>query len=105
MEPNKNVPYRQSCRRSTYICVRVRCCLPHQTGYTVHETAQSPYGLVVNLNDQANAKQHFYLDDGLTPAPTPNSTLTICAEDQSVSGSLNGSSSPTRPSQMSSCWM
>lgn len=66
-----------------------------QPSYTVHETAQSPFGLVVNLNCHGYAKQHFYLDDGITPAPTRNSTLTVEATDATkVHAHLKGDFQP-----------
>ena len=67
-----------------------------QPAYTVYETAQSPYGLIVNLDDQGEAKKSFYLDDGMTPAPTPNSTLSVKAGSNTVNGSLEGDFKPTQ---------
>ncbi|SNX84476.1 probable Alpha-glucosidase precursor [Melanopsichium pennsylvanicum] len=61
-----------------------------QPGYTVYETAQSAFGLMVNLNEQGEAKQSFYLDDGMTPSPTPNSTLVVSAANGMVNGSIIG---------------
>ncbi|CDU22645.1 probable Alpha-glucosidase precursor [Sporisorium scitamineum] len=75
-----------------------RVLLTHsKPAYTVYETAQSPYGLIVNLDNQGQAKQYFYLDDGATPAPAPNSTLTISATNgSSVSGQLEGEFKPSQ---------
>lgn len=74
-----------------------RILLTHsQPNYTVYETSQSPYGLIVNLDDAGSAKQTFYLDDGMSPAPTPNSTLTITAGDNKINGSMKGDFTPTQ---------
>ncbi|KAJ1026727.1 hypothetical protein NDA16_002325 [Ustilago loliicola] len=68
-----------------------RALLTHsQPAYTIYETAQSPYGLIVNLDDHGNAQQQFYLDDGATPSPAPNSTLTVTAENGKLQGKLEG---------------
>ncbi|KAJ1588605.1 hypothetical protein NDA11_002522 [Ustilago hordei] len=74
-----------------------RALLTHsQPAYTVYETAQSPYGLVVNLNNDGKAKQCFYLDDGATPAPAPNSTLTVTAESGKLDVKLQGDFNPSQ---------
>ncbi len=65
--------------------------------YTVYETAQSPYGLIVNLDDNATANQTFYLDDGTSPAPTPNSTLSVQASEGMVKGSIDGDFKVSQP--------
>ncbi|PWZ00927.1 Alpha-glucosidase subunit 1 [Testicularia cyperi] len=64
--------------------------------YTIYETQQNPYGLIVNLDGNATAATSFYLDDGATPAPAPNATLSIQASNSSVSGSLEGSFKPNQ---------
>ncbi|EST05446.1 Glycoside hydrolase, family 31 [Kalmanozyma brasiliensis GHG001] len=95
--PNKNVTVPAELSTINVHLRPGRALLTHtKPAYTVHETAQSPFGLVVNLNNDGWAKQHFYLDDGITPAPTDNSTLIVCAQDKSVSGSMDGAFRPNQ---------
>ncbi|GAC93447.1 glycoside hydrolase [Pseudozyma hubeiensis SY62] len=95
VESNKNVTV--SAELST-INVHLRpgsALLTHShPAYTVHETAQSKFALVINLNTQGQAEQAFYLDDGTTPAPTPNSTLTVKASNQTLTAHLHGNYTP-----------
>ena len=61
-----------------------------ETRYTTYETRQQPFGMVVNLNDEQSAKSSFYMDDGVSPAPTANSTLTVTAANGSLSTEKTG---------------
>ncbi|KAJ1025292.1 hypothetical protein NDA13_004109 [Ustilago tritici] len=61
-----------------------------------HMAKSAESGLVVNLNNDGKAKQCFYLDDGATPAPAPNSTLTVTAESGKLEVKLQGDFNPTQ---------
>jgi alpha-glucosidase len=58
--------------------------------YTTKESADGPFGLLINLNNQSSAAGDFYLDDGVTPSPNPWSDLTVVAKNGTLSGSISG---------------
>lgn len=59
-------------------------------GYTIHETMQKPYSLLVNLNSEGAAKGSAYVDDGISMPPTPNRELTFAASGRSLRGAVSG---------------
>ncbi|KAH7882262.1 glycoside hydrolase family 31 protein [Phlebopus sp. FC_14] len=60
--------------------------LLHQApGYTIYETQQGPYSLLVSLSGAGTAFGHAYVDDGLSYPPGPSRTLTF----QAGGGSLD----------------
>ncbi|RPD56306.1 hypothetical protein L226DRAFT_469159 [Lentinus tigrinus ALCF2SS1-7] len=56
-----------------------------QSAYTIEETRQSPYALLVSQAADGYAFGTVYIDDGETVPPTPNTTLTITARTGAVS--------------------
>lgn len=91
VQPNTNVTIEAPLSTINVHLRPGKALLTHsKPAYTVYETAQSPFGLVVNLDYNGEAKQSFYLDDGATPAPAPNSTMTVCASNKTVKGSMEG---------------
>lgn len=98
VEPNKHVAVNAPLCTINVHLRPGRALLTHSMpAYTVHETAQSAYALIVNLNNQASASQSFYLDDTTTPAPSPNSTLTVHACNNTIHINLQGSYLPIQP--------
>lgn len=53
--------------------------LHDKPAYTTKETRDGPYALLVSQAADGYAFGNAYLDDGETPPPTPNSTLTFHA--------------------------
>ncbi|KZT68499.1 glycoside hydrolase family 31 protein [Daedalea quercina L-15889] len=53
--------------------------------YTIEETRQGPYSLLVSLSADGTAFGTAYIDDGFTVPPTPNTTLTFIAVDGTLS--------------------
>ncbi|RDX45018.1 hypothetical protein OH76DRAFT_1024258 [Lentinus brumalis] len=56
-----------------------------QSAYTIEETRQAPYALLVSQAADGYAFGTAYIDDGETVPPTPNTTLTITAHKGTVS--------------------
>lgn len=57
-----------------------RALLAHtEAKYTIHETTQQPYKLLVNLDDSGKASGDAYIDDGSSMPPTPNKELSFSA--------------------------
>ncbi|KAG7095313.1 hypothetical protein E1B28_006078 [Marasmius oreades] len=53
-------------------------------GYTTEETRQGPFDLLVSLSLNRQAYGSYYLDDGLSFPPGPNTTLTILASNNQL---------------------
>ncbi|KAF8436228.1 glycoside hydrolase family 31 protein [Boletus edulis BED1] len=51
--------------------------LHHCPAYTIAETRAGPYALLVSLSKTGSAFGTSYLDDGISPPPTPNRTVTF----------------------------
>ncbi|PWN36503.1 Alpha-glucosidase subunit 1 [Meira miltonrushii] len=59
--------------------------------YTISETSQQPYKLIVNLDKNASASGNAYLDDGKSMPPTDNREATFKASKGTLSGKSTGS--------------
>lgn len=59
--------------------------------YTIAETSQQPYKLIVNLNKNGSASGSAYLDDGKSMPPTNNREATFKANNKTLTGKSNGS--------------
>lgn len=59
--------------------------------YTISETSQQPYKLIVNLDKNASAFGNAYLDDGKSMPPTDNREATFKASKGTLSGKSTGS--------------
>lgn len=55
--------------------------LHQQPAYTIAETREGPYSLLVSLNRAGTAFGTAYIDDGISPPPTPNRTVTFQVAD------------------------
>ncbi|KAJ6607818.1 glycosyl hydrolases family 31-domain-containing protein [Mycena sp. CBHHK59/15] len=77
-----------------HINVHVRdgaAILLHQTpAYTVEETRQGPFALLVTQSADGHAFGSAYLDDGVSDPPGPSTTVTVQASEGSVKISSNG---------------
>ncbi|KAF9218886.1 glycoside hydrolase family 31 protein [Gyrodon lividus] len=51
--------------------------LHQRPGYTIHETREGPYSLLVSLSATGTAFGTAYLDDGISVPPMPNRTVTF----------------------------
>lgn len=58
--------------------------------YTVYETQQGPYELVVSLDKAGTAQGDAYIDDGETQWPTPSRSVAFSASKNHVQGSPDG---------------
>ncbi|KAF9260094.1 hypothetical protein L218DRAFT_1054996 [Marasmius fiardii PR-910] len=56
-----------------------------EPAYTIEETRQGPFGLLVSLSSDREAFGSYYLDDGLSFPPGPNTILTIRASGNQLS--------------------
>lgn len=65
-------------------------------GYTIEETRQGPYSLLVSLNASGRAYGTVYIDDGSSNPPGPSKTLTITVADGQVRVSVQGDFKITR---------
>ncbi|EED85775.1 hypothetical protein POSPLDRAFT_93878 [Postia placenta Mad-698-R] len=61
-----------------------------QPAYTIWETRQGPYELLVSLSADGSAFGSAYIDDGESIPPTPNRTLTFSVTDGSFSITSSG---------------
>lgn len=59
-------------------------------GYTIEETRQGPYSLLVSLNAAGTAYGTVYIDDGLSNPPGPSKKLTVTVTDSQVRVSVQG---------------
>lgn len=64
--------------------------LHQQPAYTIAETRAGPYSLVVSLSGTGTAFGMAYIDDGISPPPTPNRTVTIQIADGVLAIRTNG---------------
>lgn len=55
-----------------------------KTGYTIEETLQQPFSLLVSLESDGGAFGDVYLDDGVSDPPGPNRTLTFFVTEGSI---------------------
>lgn len=55
-----------------------------EPAYTIEETRQGPFDLLVSLSKSGQAFGTVYLDDGVSMTPTPNRTLTMVADQRSL---------------------
>ena len=55
--------------------------LHQQPAYTIAETRAGPYSLLVSLSGTGTAFGTAYIDDGISPPPTPNRTVTFQVAD------------------------
>ncbi|KAF9472639.1 hypothetical protein BDN70DRAFT_844291 [Pholiota conissans] len=62
-----------------------------QPRYTIEETRQGPYSLLVSQTSQGLAHGSAYIDDGISFPPGPSRVLTFSATKNAVSGSVKGS--------------
>ncbi|KIJ63989.1 glycoside hydrolase family 31 protein [Hydnomerulius pinastri MD-312] len=53
--------------------------LHQEPAYTIHETREGPYSLLVSLNAEGTASGDAYVDDGISYPPGPSTTLTFQA--------------------------
>lgn len=67
--------------------------------YTVEETQQGPYSLLVSQSAQGLAHGTAYIDDGISNPPGPSSVLTFSANKQSVNVKAQGSFKVAQPLQ------
>ncbi|KAH9836846.1 glycosyl hydrolases family 31-domain-containing protein [Rhodofomes roseus] len=58
--------------------------------YTIEETRQGPYSLLVSVSPDGTAFGTAYVDDGLSVPPTPNTTLTFVVGNGTLSIESNG---------------
>lgn len=58
--------------------------------YTIFETRQQPYQLIVNLDNDGKASGNAYIDDGDSLLPTANKELAFTVADGKLSGSGKG---------------
>jgi len=65
--------------------------LHSKPAYTIAETRQGPYALLVTLSADGSAFGTAYIDDGETVPPTPNTTLTFAAADGVLNITSQGS--------------
>lgn len=61
-----------------------------QPGYTIEETRQGPYSLLVSLTRNGDAIGHAYVDDGVSIPPTSNRILNFVASRASLAISSRG---------------
>ncbi|KAJ8689619.1 hypothetical protein PTI98_012506 [Pleurotus ostreatus] len=61
-----------------------------QPGYTIEETRQGPYSLLVSLTRNGDAIGHAYVDDGVSIPPTSNRILNFMASRASLAISSRG---------------
>ncbi|KAI9567881.1 glycosyl hydrolases family 31-domain-containing protein [Boletus coccyginus] len=77
-----------------HINVHVRdnsALLLHQRpAYTIAETRAGPYSLLVSLSGTGTAFGTAYLDDGISPPPTPNRTVTFHVADGELAIKTDG---------------
>ncbi|KAJ3503798.1 hypothetical protein NLJ89_g8272 [Agrocybe chaxingu] len=59
--------------------------------YTIAETRQGPYSLLVSLNTEGVAYGSAYIDDGISYPPGPHRTLTFSIRNNSISITSTGS--------------
>lgn len=59
--------------------------------YTTTQTRAGPYSLLVFLDSSGSASGNAYIDDGISPPPTANVTLTFKAENGGVVVQPDGS--------------
>ncbi|KIJ64020.1 glycoside hydrolase family 31 protein [Hydnomerulius pinastri MD-312] len=59
--------------------------LHQQPAYTIHETREGPYALLVSLTGAGTVFGIAYLDDGISPPPTSNRTVTFLVVDGTLS--------------------
>ncbi|KAI0757718.1 glycosyl hydrolases family 31-domain-containing protein [Daedaleopsis nitida] len=64
--------------------------LHEKPAYTIADTRDGPYSLLVIQSDDGHAFGTAYIDDGETVPPTPNTTLTITARKGAVTIHANG---------------
>ena len=64
--------------------------LHSQPAYTIEETRQGPYSLLVSQAADGYAFGTAYIDDGETVPPTPNSTLTFKAREGELTVAHHG---------------
>lgn len=62
-----------------------------QPKYTIAETTQQPYKLIVNLDKNASASGNAYLDDGKSMPPTDNREVTFKVNNGTLTGKSTGS--------------
>ena len=68
-----------------------RIILTHaEPRYTTYESAQGPFGLLVNLDDHGEASGEAYVDDGISRIPTPNKELRFVVQNNLLLGSAEG---------------
>jgi len=65
--------------------------LHDKPAYTVEETKEGPFSLLVSLSGSGSAFGSAYIDDGLSSPPGPSSTLTIHASSGQVTIEPKGS--------------
>ncbi|PWN23732.1 putative alpha-glucosidase precursor [Microstroma glucosiphilum] len=58
--------------------------------YSTQESADGPYGLLVNLNKNDDAEGDFYVDDGISMPPTPSRELSFKASKGVLKGDSSG---------------
>ena len=59
--------------------------LHSKPAYTIEETRQGPYSLLISQNSQGLAHGTAYIDDGTTNPPGPNRVLSFVSTKQTVS--------------------
>lgn len=90
VEENKNVTIAAPLQTINVHLRPGRAILTHsQPGYTTAESADGPFGLLVNLNNKGKASGEAYLDDGITPPPLPSRELRFSASNGSLSGRVS----------------
>ncbi|EEB88561.1 hypothetical protein MPER_13542, partial [Moniliophthora perniciosa FA553] len=52
--------------------------------YTIEETRQGPFSLLVSLSQSGDAFGSSYLDDGLSSPPGPNTTITFMVSNKEL---------------------
>ncbi|KAF4566163.1 hypothetical protein EYR36_011578 [Pleurotus pulmonarius] len=62
-----------------------------QPGYTIEETRQGPYSLLISLTRNGDAIGHAYVDDGVSIPPTSNRVLNFLANRAGLAISSKGS--------------
>lgn len=64
--------------------------LHQQPAYTIAETREGPYSLLVSLNTAGTVFGTAYIDDGISPPPTSNRTVTFQVADGVLTIKTNG---------------